>query len=63
MAQDPIDVYQYHWPQKVSPKNSTHNPSFEVCKQFLHIPWWILFHHKYISYVEIHQCFNLFFKI
>jgi len=31
MAQDLINVYQYHWPQKVSPKNSIHNPSFEVC--------------------------------
>jgi hypothetical protein len=27
IAQDSIDVYQYHWPQKNSPKNSTHNPS------------------------------------
>jgi hypothetical protein len=27
---DFIDVYQYHTPKTISPKNSTHNPSFEV---------------------------------
>jgi len=25
-----IDVYQYHSPLKKSPKNSIHNPSFEI---------------------------------
>jgi len=34
MALDSIDVYQYHWPQKNSRINSTHNLSFEVCMQF-----------------------------
>jgi hypothetical protein len=30
MALYSIDVYQYHSPQKHSPTNSTHNPSFQV---------------------------------
>jgi hypothetical protein len=34
MTLDLIDVYQCHWPQKNSPKISTHNLSFEVCMQF-----------------------------
>ncbi len=34
MAWNSIDVYQYHWPQKNSWKNSTHNLSFELCMQF-----------------------------
>jgi hypothetical protein len=28
MAIDLIDVYQYHWAQNISPKNSTHNFNF-----------------------------------
>jgi len=30
MVLDLIHVYQYHIALKNSPKNSTHNPSFEV---------------------------------
>jgi hypothetical protein len=29
MALDFIDVYQYHSPLKISPKNSTRHPNFE----------------------------------
>jgi hypothetical protein len=35
MVLDLIHVYQYHTPQKKSPKNSIHNLSFEVYMQFL----------------------------
>jgi hypothetical protein len=33
MVLDLIDVYQYHTPKNKSPKNPTHNPSFEVYMQ------------------------------
>jgi hypothetical protein len=31
---DLIDIYQYHKPLKIWPKNSIHNPSFDVYMQF-----------------------------
>jgi hypothetical protein len=39
MVLDLIHVYQYHTPLKNSPKNSTHNLSFEVNMQFFQILW------------------------
>jgi hypothetical protein len=30
MAIYSIEVHEYHSPQKISPKNFTHNPSFEI---------------------------------
>ncbi len=64
MAQNSIDVYQYHWTQKVSQKNSTHNPSFEICMQFF------ILHDEYYFIAKIFQtlkftnvCWILFFLI
>jgi hypothetical protein len=51
MALDSIDVYQNHWPQKNPPKNSMHNPSFEICMQFF------IFHDKY------HFVTNIFYML
>jgi hypothetical protein len=47
-----IHVYQYHTPFKNSPKNSTHNLSFELYLQFLQTLWQVLFCHKYIPYIQ-----------
>jgi hypothetical protein len=46
---------------KKSPKNSTHNLSFEVYMQFFQTLWHVLFCHKYIPYIQVFQ-FVLDFK-
>jgi hypothetical protein len=38
--------------KKNSPKNSTHNLSFELYLQFLQFLWQLLFCHKYTPYVQ-----------
>jgi hypothetical protein len=64
MAIDSIYVYQYHWSQKISPKNSTHNFSFEVCMQFF-----ILYDEYYFITNIFHMlkftnvCWNFFKKL
>jgi hypothetical protein len=53
MVLDLIQVYQYHTPLKNSPKNSIHNPSFEVYMQFFQTLWHVLFCHKYTPYIHV----------
>jgi hypothetical protein len=52
MALDSIDVYQYHWPQNIPQKNSTHNLSSEVCMQFF------ILHDKYYFVTNILHMLN-----
>jgi hypothetical protein len=43
-----------------SPKNSTHNLSFEAYMQVFQILWHVLFCHKYIPYIQVfHYFLNL----
>jgi hypothetical protein len=39
--------------KNISPKNSTHNPNFEVYMQFFQTLWHVLFCHKYIPYIQV----------
>jgi hypothetical protein len=64
MAIDLIDVYQYHQPQNISPKNSAHNFSFEVCMQFF------IFYDEYYFITNIFHmlkftnvCWSFFLKL
>jgi hypothetical protein len=54
-----INVYQYHTPLKISPKNSIHNPSFEIYIQIFKI--YIIFSQN-ILYIQNFQCLLDFLK-
>jgi hypothetical protein len=58
MVLDLIHVYQYHTPQKKSPKKFTHNPSFEVYMQKIQIMWCVILSQIY----SIHSFFSLFVR-
>jgi hypothetical protein len=47
-----IHVYQYYTILKNSPKNSTHNLSFEIYVQFFQILSQVLFCNKYTPYIQ-----------
>jgi len=59
---DLIHVYQYHTPLKNSLKNSIHNLNFEIYIQKFQTLWWVLFCHKYTSYIQNLQCLLNFSK-